>query len=88
MATEFKIIKCNGNEIDSHGILAMGNYFSGSIYHDKSRKSWISFNLVNKEKMEYILNGISLNKGVEIEIFTYVKYPEKIQRPDPGSEFI
>ena len=79
MDTETKFFQCNLSEVDPDKIISSGNYFSGSIYDTGDRCSWISFNLVNKEKMSYILKELSLKEGVKIEIFSYAKYPERIQ---------
>ena len=80
MDTEFTVIKCNSKKITSEEILKLGEYFSGSIFHDETESSWTAFNLVNKEKMKYILHDIDFSKGVQIEIFAYVKYPENLQQ--------
>ena len=78
MDTNAKYFKCNLSKATTEKIISSGNYFSGSIYDTPGRDSWISFNLVNKEKMSYILNELSLKEGVQIEIFSYVRYPKEI----------
>tara|TARA_X000001388_G_C2126407_1_gene83335 strand:- start:27 stop:272 length:246 start_codon:yes stop_codon:yes gene_type:complete len=61
-------------------VVEMGDFFSGSIYYDDSRRSWVQFNLVNKEKMSYILNDINLNLGAHLEIQVYASETEKVQQ--------
>lgn len=87
MDTNVNVIKCNTKDISPEEILAQGNFFSGSIYNDVEKKSWTAFNLVNKEKMSYILSEINFSEGVEIEIFSYVKYPKDVQRQDFREQF-
>ena len=77
--TNISTIKCNSTKTSPDEILQSGEYFSGSIYHDEYKNSWIAFDLVNKEKMAYILSEIDFSKGVEIEIRSYAKYPKEIQ---------
>tara|TARA_B100000900_G_scaffold250605_1_gene213457 strand:+ start:1225 stop:1464 length:240 start_codon:yes stop_codon:yes gene_type:complete len=79
MDTNLSIIKVKSNEIKKESILESGNYFSGVLYHDLDEKSWVAFNLVNKEKMIYILEEVDFKKGVKIEIFSYVVYPKELQ---------
>lgn len=86
MDTDFKSINCKSNQITAQEILDSGNYFSGSIYASGSN-SWFEFNLVNKEKMAYILSGIDLTEEVNLEIQTYAQYPEKIQRQSDWDKF-
>ena len=65
MDIESKFFDCNLSEVDPDNIIASGNYFSGSIYDTADRASWISFNLVNKEKRSYILKELNLKKEVK-----------------------
>ena len=80
MDTDTTVIRCNTQNINAEDILKSGNFFSGMVYHSSEKKSWTEFNLVNKEKMAYILSEINFSKGVEIEIFSYVKYPKEVQQ--------
>ena len=80
MDTSVKIINCDSTQTSPEEILSSGEYFSGLIHYDASKNSWIAFNLVNKEKMIYILNEIDFSKGVKIEIRTYAEYPKVIQQ--------
>ena len=72
-------IKCGSQEITSDQILKMGDVFSGSIYYNDGPLSWIQFNLVNKEKMGYILGDINDKPGVRFEIQVYASNSKKIQ---------
>tara|TARA_Y100000287_G_C13900858_1_gene200578 strand:+ start:8 stop:250 length:243 start_codon:yes stop_codon:yes gene_type:complete len=80
MVTEKLVCEINNQSknIDKNKILDMGDVFSGYFYHDESNNSWTQFNLVNKEKMSYILNGVTLNKGARFEIQIYVRNTKKI----------
>ncbi len=71
-------IKCDSKDITRNQILEMGDIFSGSIYYSDNALSWIQFNLVNKEKMSYILGDINDNPGVRFEIQVYVSNPKKV----------
>ena len=75
-----KEINSSSENISLGEIVTLGDIFSGSIYYDDTRRSWVQFNLVNKEKMDYILNDINDNPGVSFEIQVYVNNPEKVQR--------
>lgn len=88
MATNVRIIKCNSKDITPDEILESGEYFSGTIFHDNLKNSWTAFNLVNKEKMSYILDAINFNKGVQIEIFSYAKYPKDVQQESNWRDLI
>tara|TARA_Y100000593_G_C4258444_1_gene310907 strand:- start:673 stop:933 length:261 start_codon:yes stop_codon:yes gene_type:complete len=79
MDTSTRFINATKTQITPEEILSSGKYFSGSIYH--GLKSWIEFNLVNKEKMSYILNEINFKDEVKFEIFSYAEYPKDIQQP-------
>ena len=58
MVIDVKIVKCKSEDLDVDALLNSGEYFSGSIYHDTTNSSWTAFNLVNKEKMSYILKHL------------------------------
>jgi hypothetical protein len=72
-------IKCTGDKITSDVIIASGEFFSGSISFSNDKNNWLVFNLVNKEKMMYILKDIKFNKEVKFEILTYDVHPKKVQ---------
>ena len=72
-------INCSSQNISLNEIVKLGDIFSGSIYYDDSKRSWVQFNLVNKEKMDYILSDINENPGVRFEIQIYVNNTEKVQ---------
>lgn len=88
MGTSFTVIRCNSDKTSPETILSSGEYFTGSIYHDETKGSWTAFNLVNKEKMAYILSEVDFSKGVEIEIFAYVRYPKDLQQQGDWRGFI
>ena len=72
-------VKCDSKDITADQILEMGEFFSGSIYYNDNCLSWIQFNLVNKEKMDYILSDINENPGVHFEIQIYANNPKTVQ---------
>jgi len=74
-----KQITCRGDQTTPDLIIKSGKFFSGSIAFSSNTNNWILFELVNKEKMSYILKDIIFNKEVKFEIFTYDEYPKKIQ---------
>tara|TARA_R110001583_G_scaffold171236_1_gene324776 strand:- start:377 stop:655 length:279 start_codon:yes stop_codon:yes gene_type:complete len=67
------------NEISPDVITASGEFFSGMITIGSNDNNRIIFELVNKEKMSYILKDIKFNKEVRFEIFSYDEYPKEIQ---------
>ena len=73
-----KEINCPGKDIPPSEIIKLGDFFSGSIYFDDAKQSWVQFSFVNKEKMNYILNDIKPETGVHFEIQIYVKDSEKV----------
>ena len=81
MDTNQKQFKGTSSEVSIEEILNAGEYFTGSIYMGKNTFNWIEFNLVNRERMKYILKDIDYKNEVRFEIQAYVEYPEKIQRP-------
>tara|TARA_B100001113_G_C20729398_1_gene457259 strand:+ start:274 stop:552 length:279 start_codon:yes stop_codon:yes gene_type:complete len=87
MVIDSKMFKCTGTKKTSEEVLSSGEYFSGSIYTCSTSNSWIAFNLVNKEKMEYILSEIDFNEEVKFEIQTYAQYPKSLQQPSDWEEF-
>lgn len=74
------IFKGHTGQITAKEILASGKFFSGMVFQKNVPNSWIEFNLVNEDKMKYILNGINFKEEVKIEIFAYAKYPKTVQR--------
>ena len=79
MDTNVKIFSCDSSGVNTNDLLASGEYFSGSIYLGNEQNNYVIFNLVNKEKMKYILNEIDLNCEVKFEIQSYAQYPEGLQ---------
>ena len=77
-----KEINCTGDKVSPDVIIASGEFFSGSIMFDNDKNNWLVFDLVNKEKMVYILKDIKFNKEVKFEILAYDEYPKKIQYAD------
>tara|TARA_R110000796_G_scaffold168256_2_gene285170 strand:- start:284 stop:550 length:267 start_codon:yes stop_codon:yes gene_type:complete len=77
-----KKINCTGEDISLDGLIESGNFFSGTVRFEINKNNWLTFNLINKEKLKYILRNIIFNKEVQFEILTYDEYPEKIQYPD------
>ena len=75
-----KKINCTGEDISLDELAKSGNYFSGTVSLI-NKNSWLEFNLVNREKLKYILSNTVFNKEVQFEILTYDEYPEKIQYP-------
>ena len=71
-------IRCDGKDINPNEILNMGDLFSGSIYYNSDFVSWVQFNLVNKEKMSYILGDINDKPGARFEIQVYVNSSKKV----------
>lgn len=88
MGTSFTAIRCRSDKTSPELILSSGEYFTGTIYHDETKSSWTAFNLVNNEKMAYILNEVDFSKGVEIEIFAYAKYPTGLQQQGDWKGFV
>ena len=74
-----KKIFCTGDKVTSKTIVDSGVFFSGSISYKDNRNNWIVFDLVDKEKMVYILKNIKFNKEVKFEILAYDEHPEKVQ---------
>ncbi len=80
MAIELvKEVKCDSAHMSLGEILKLGEIFSGRIYYDDTCRSWVQFNLVNKEKMDYILSDINENPGVHFEIQIYANNPKTVQ---------
>ena len=73
-----KTINATPQEISSESILVSGDLFSGSIYYNGDRNSWIQFSFVNKEKLSYIVKELKPNSGVYFEIQIYAKSSKKI----------
>ncbi len=80
MVTKPVVFRNLSDTVTPETILSSGEWFSGIIYLNKKMNNWIEFNLVNREKMCYILKDIDLNKEVQFEIFSYAKYSEGVQR--------
>ena len=78
MDTDVKIFSCESTQVTTSELLESGEYFSGSIYLGDAQDNYVIFNLVNKEKMKYILNEIDLNCEVKFEIQSYAEYPKNI----------
>ena len=76
-----KKINCTGEDISLDELVKSGNFFSGTVSLI-NKNSWLEFNLVNREKLKYILSNTVFNKEVQFEILTYDEYPEKIQYDD------
>ena len=76
-----KKINCTGENMSLDELVKSGNFFSGTVSLI-NKNSWLEFNLVNREKLKYILSNTVFNKEVQFEILTYDEYPEKIQYPD------
>ena len=74
-----KEINCKFEDVSPDEIIKSGEIFSGSIYYNDSRNSWIQFNFVNKEKLSYILKELKPNTGVYFELQVYASASEKIQ---------
>lgn len=74
-----KEIKCKFEDVSPDEIIKSGEIFSGSIYYNDRRNSWIQFNFVNKEKLSYILKELKPNTGVYFELQIYASDSEKIQ---------
>ena len=74
-----KEIKCKFEDVSPDEIIKSGEIFSGSIYYNDRRNSWLQFNFVNKEKLSYILKELKLNTGVYFELQIYASDSEKIQ---------
>lgn len=74
------VFKGHTGQITAEKIISSGNFFSGIIREKTSEHSWIEFNLVNKEKIKYILSDINFEEEVKIEIFAYAEYPKDVQR--------
>ena len=81
MDTDVKIFNCLASESSPETILESGNFFSGSIYFSKEKQRWVTFNLVNKETMKYILSDIKFDGEVMLEIFSYAKNSTEVQQP-------
>tara|TARA_R110000796_G_scaffold115870_1_gene228160 strand:- start:242 stop:508 length:267 start_codon:yes stop_codon:yes gene_type:complete len=77
-----KKINCTGEDISLDELVKSGNFFSGTVRFEINKNNWLEFNLVNSEKLKYILRNTSFNKEVQFEILTYDEYPEKIQYDD------
>ena len=73
-----KTINATPQEISSESILVSGDLFSGSIYYNGDRNSWIQFSFVNKEKLSYILKEIKPSTGVKYEIQVYVTSSKEV----------
>jgi len=76
-----KKINCTGENMSLYELVKSGNFFSGTVSLI-NKNSWLEFNLVNREKLKYILSNTVFNKEVQFEILTYDEYPEKIQYDD------
>jgi|TARA_R110000803_G_scaffold84556_2_gene150795 hypothetical protein len=76
-----KKINCTGENMSLDELVKSGNFFSGTVSLI-NKNSWLEFNLVNREKLKYILSNTVFNKEVQFEILTYDEYPEKIQYDD------
>lgn len=74
-----KEFNCNFEDISPEEIINSGEIFSGSIYYNGDRHSWIQFNFVNKEKLSYILKELKPNTGVYFEIQVYASNAKEIQ---------
>jgi len=73
-----KKINCTGENMSLDELVKSGNFFSGTVSLI-NKNSWLEFNLVNREKLKYILSNTVFNKEVQFEILTYDEYPKKIQ---------
>lgn len=79
-SSEVFVFKGHAGQFTAEKIISSGKFFSGIIREDVTINSWVEFNLVNKEKMKYILDDIDFNEEVKIEIFAYVEYPKVVQQ--------
>ena len=78
MDTKVKIFSCESCKTIPNELLDSGEYFSGSIYLGVNQDNYVIFNLVNKQKLKYILNEIDLNAEVKFEIQSYAEYPKNL----------
>ena len=74
-----KEINCKFEDASPDEIIKSGDFFSGSIYYNDDRNSWVQFNLVNKEKISYILKELKPNTGVYFELQVYASNAKEIQ---------
>ena len=65
-------------------VFESGSLFSGSITYNNpensENRSLMVFDFVNKENIDYILDDISKDQEVILEIFAHVSNPKDVQQ--------
>jgi len=87
MDTSEKVFKLSGKNLDLDSfrkkIFESGTTFSGSITYNNSEnsdtRSLMVFDFVNKANIDYILDDISKDQEVILEIFAHASNPKKLQ---------